>query len=120
MWITRDLSTAPSYPQNLPQVYPQILPLLSTGLSTSHIRKARYIDPIYGEMYVCIHNSGILSTIFVDKFRFPLTERGELSTGSWRSCGQPVNNIRRVCLGDVTKDSPCGRGVGGFGRVSLM
>src|SRR5919107_139093 len=103
MWISRGLSTAPTYPQNLPQVYPQILPLLSTGLSTSHIRKIRYVDSIYDKMYVFIHNSGILSTIFVDKFRFPLLEKGELSTGSWGSCGQPVNNIRRVCLGDVTK-----------------
>jgi hypothetical protein len=94
MWITRDLSTTSIYPQNLPQVYPQLLPLLSTGLSTSHIRNIRYIGPVYDELYVFIHKTGILSTIFVDKFRFSLMEKGELSTGSWRSCGQPVDKTR--------------------------
>ena len=39
MWITRELSTASSSPQNYPQVYPQISPLLSTSLSTGSMRE---------------------------------------------------------------------------------
>src|SRR5215210_4517132 len=113
MWISRELSTTPSYPQNHPQVYPQILPLLSTGLSTGHICKTRYIVPIYDGLYIFIHNTSILSTIFVDNPVFLQMKQGELSTGSWRSCGRLVDKIRHICLCSVTKSCPCGRGVGG-------
>ena len=34
LWISTELSTAPTYPHFCPQTYPQVLPLLSTDLST--------------------------------------------------------------------------------------
>jgi hypothetical protein len=70
MWITHELSTASSCPQNYPQTYPQILPLLSTGLSTTHIAMWRYISIIYDAKDIFIHIYGDVSTVFVDKYSF--------------------------------------------------
>ncbi len=64
MWISRDLSTACSYPQNFPQSYPQIIPLLSTGLSTGRIAYTAYNAAAPPENLKVIHNPGIVYTAF--------------------------------------------------------
>jgi hypothetical protein len=64
LWISGELSTAPSYPQKFPQVYPQILPLLSTGLSTGNIRVFVNTKHIRLGVLTVVHKRGRLSTDF--------------------------------------------------------
>jgi hypothetical protein len=93
MWITHELSTASSCPQNYPQTYPQILPLLSTGLSTTHIAIWRYISIIYDDSDIFIHIYGDVSTVFVDKCWFSRPRGGKLSTRRRRRCGRFVDKF---------------------------
>jgi hypothetical protein len=93
MWITHELSTALSCPQNYPQTYPQILPLLSTGLSTTHIAIWRYISIRYGATDAFIHIYGDVSTVFVDKCWFSRPRGGKLSTRRRRRCGRFVDKF---------------------------
>jgi len=85
MWISRDLSTGWSFPQNYPQVYPQILPLLSTGLSTApgpatHRHPESCPQP--GEL---IHKFCGQSCGSVDEFGAFYPHSGD---GLWTGCGQ--------------------------------
>jgi hypothetical protein len=89
MWITRELSTGPSYPQNYPQVYPQILPLLSTGLSTAFMILKQYKAIIHGLANIFIHKRRCLSTGSVDKSKNLWTKDQELSTSS----PEPVDSL---------------------------
>ena len=82
MWISLELSTSKTYPQNYPQVYPQFLPLLSTGLSTSYIVICSYIAFTYELSYKVFHSWVKLSTSSVDKSSYLWTKIWRLSTVS--------------------------------------
>ncbi len=89
MWISLELSTGKTYPQNYPQVYPQFLPLLSTGLSTSYIVIHSCTASIYGYPYKVFHSSVGLSTSSVDKSLYLWIKIWRLSTFSV----QPVDRL---------------------------
>ena len=111
MWISRDLSTGWSFPQNYPQVYPQILPLLSTGLSTAH-------DPRPTTTRRFVHNVRNLSTTSVDKFANLWIIPGMFIHNRRLACGQVVDRIRFTCLCSVTKSLPSREGIEGAVRVN--
>ena len=119
MWITQDLSTSKTYPQNYPQVYPQISPLLSTGLSTSYIVIHSCTAPIYGCPYKVFHSLSKLSTSSVDKSSYLWTKTWRLSTG----LVQPVDRlwITSTYFTDIccNVSSLEGRGRSGFCGVSI-
>ena len=108
LWISDELSTAPSYPQFFPQVYPQIRPLFSTGLSTASAPRNHRL----------FHRFAELSTESVDNSANLWIDPELLIHIPAPACGWAVDRISVKCLLGVTKYLPWGEGVKGRTKVN--
>ncbi len=110
LWISDELSTGWSYPQNYPQVYPQILPLLSTGLSTSRMTIYSFNNSEYSPVRSVIHKPALLSTETVDNSLKLWIDFGSLSTVSRRVVDRLLISRELYALKSLQCCFPGGKG----------